>query len=243
MNLHVVATFVLCLVPGLLQGLVGGGGALLYAAIGMGLLSAASHDLLGTALLAASCGACVAALVHGASGTARWVHTRWLLAGALVPALLVPGFVQRIPDTQLMRAAAGVYGLVLVVGVVQRRWGAHWARRRVPLVALGAMSGITTAGFGVAGGSILAQALEDPDDSARSAVATAAVVVAPLTVLSGLGHVMRGQVDWPALIPIGSGAVVGSFLGARLSGIIPPRALSLLTLSTSVLTILFLLIR
>ena len=36
--------------------------------------------------------------------------------------------------------------------------------------------------------------------------------------LGWVGHVTRGQVDYPLLIAMGAAAMVGSYLGARLTG-------------------------
>lgn len=235
-----VLVFLLALLPGLLQGLVGGGGAVLYLVVAVVVLGGDPAVMLGNGLLAAAAGAVTAAVVHGRAGRAIGPRVLWILGGAAVPCVLTPYVIDRLPSQYLFKCAAAVYCLALLVGVLLRRAGATSAGPLRCLV-MGAICGATTSGFGVAGGSILAQSIQGRDFAPRQAVSAAAVVVAPLTLLASGGRLMHGTFDWGASLPLTAGAVVGAAGGARIASRVPNAWLSALTLTTSILTVLVLL--
>lgn len=228
--------YALAVLLGMLQGLVGGGGALLYLLVATQLLGGDPKMSLGAALLAAAAGAVAASVVHGSGGLVNRRRILWILAGAVLPCLFVPQLVEPLPARNLMRCAAGVYAGVLVASLATRRTAASAGRLRCLL--LGAMCGATSSGFGVAGGSILAQAVQSRETDSRQAVSTAAVVVAPLTLLASGGRLVHGSFDLAAALPLAAGAVTGAVCGSKVAGRVPARWLSALTVTTSVLTIL-----
>lgn len=229
--------FCLALVPGLLQGLVGGGGAVLYVLVATVVLGSDPAAQLGDALLAASAGAVASAVMHGSARRAIGPQVGWILAGAVLPCLLMPYLVDQLPNQYMFKTAAAVFCLVLVAGVVLRRRGVEEAGR-IRCLVLGGICGATTSGFGVAGGSILAQSIQGENFSPRQAVSTAAVVVAPLTLLASGGRLLHGSFHAETALVLSAGAVLGAVAGARIAGRVPDRWLSILTLVTSILTVL-----
>ena len=99
---------------------------------------------------------------------------------------------------------------------------------RTTYLAGGAAVGAANGLFGGGGGMIAVPVLKAAGREARSAHATAIAVILPASVLSGAVYLFYGLVPLSVLIPVSLGVAAGGFLGARLLGVLPVRAVDLL---------------
>jgi uncharacterized protein len=99
--------------------------------------------------------------------------------------------------------------------------------RWLPLIAalIGGEVGFSSAGAGALGALVL---LNLTKLAPAQVVGTDMVFGFSLSLIGGGLHLFAGQYDWPILIKLVSGGLVGVLFGARLSSVIPPRPLRLL---------------
>ena len=97
-------------------------------------------------------------------------------------------------------------------------------RRRA--LAAGLITGFLNGLLGAGGGMIAVLALSRLCGLAeKEAHATAIAVMLPLTALSGLLYALRSAVAWEVLAFVAPALTLGSFLGAKLTGRLPEKAL------------------
>ncbi len=89
---------------------------------------------------------------------------------------------------------------------------------------LGAVNGL----LGGAGGMLAVPLLQAGGLEARHAHATAIAVILPVCAVSGSVYLFGGLVPFGVLVPVALGVFSGGFLGAKLLGVLPVRAISLL---------------
>lgn len=228
--------------PGLLQGLVGGGGALLYLSILVLTAGAEPKVSLGTALVAAAAGGIAAAAVSIRRGRVDWRAVGWILLGIPVPLALTPWVMSTLPDRWFAPALVGVYAVMLLAAHKPLGTPARMSVRR--LMGLGLITGVTASGFGVAGGPLVARSLRPPSGSGQAAVVAVAVVVAAATnTLAGLAYLMAGRLLIENLMPLVCGAVIGAVVGSRLGWRADDKWLSLVVTVATVATMISLLFR
>lgn len=88
----------------------------------------------------------------------------------------------------------------------------------------GCAVGIANSVFGGGGGMLAVPLLQGTGLSARKAHATAILVILPVSLFSFILYAVRGIYDFSVLVPTALGVTLGGFLGARLLGRIPGRA-------------------
>ena len=98
----------------------------------------------------------------------------------------------------------------------------------VQRVACGGAVGIANSVFGGGGGMIAVPLLQKTGMSEKSAHATAILVILPVSLLSFLLYVWQGFYDPSVLIPTSLGVAAGGFLGAKMLGKMPVKAVDLL---------------
>jgi uncharacterized protein len=106
-------------------------------------------------------------------------------------------------------------------------------------VAVGLSAGLLSGTFGVGGGVLMVPAmillLGVPQ---RRASGTSLAAIVPIAIFGVAGFALQDQIDYPAALLLGVGAIVGAPLGARLIHVIPvPRlrtAFALLLVVTAV---------
>jgi hypothetical protein len=101
-------------------------------------------------------------------------------------------------------------------------------------LVLGVIVTLTSVGAGAIGVAILS--ILYPMLRARHIVGTDIVHAVPLTLLSGLGHLSIGNIDYNILIALLVGSVPGIMIGSRLTSMVPDwllRVILALVLATS----------
>jgi hypothetical protein len=230
-------------VIGLLVGMTGvGAGALttpmLIQVVGMPPALAVGTDLMFAAITKSS-----AAWRHHRLANVDWPILLWLALGSIPGTLVVLAwFYLASPDTALMASIVRhvlSWTLVLSAGaIVICGWliktkleasGDGMKVRPLATVTLGLCLGglvtLTSVGAGALGVTVMAMLY--PALAARRLVGTDIVHAIPLTMVSGLGHVGLGHVDFIVLGTLLLGSIPGIALGSRITGLIPDWLLRL----------------
>lgn len=203
----------------------------------------------GTDLLFACLTKSTAAWRHHRLGHVDWHILIWLAVGSAPAAAVVLGLLAWLdPDTrvlaQMLRWLLGAALLVSAAAIVVRPWLLQpspnpaftaWADGEPPTgpappalrttslvvigIVLGALVALTSIGAGAIG--VVALTMLFPLLPAKRIVGTDIVHAIPLTLISGLGHMALGHVDWRVLAALLVGSIPGIALGSRVTGRLP----------------------
>lgn len=92
----------------------------------------------------------------------------------------------------------------------------------LPLLLLGAATGMLSGLFGIGGGVILVPMLVMfLRYSQRLAAGTSVAAILPAAIVGGIGYALQGNVDWIAAVALAAGVVVGAQLGSYLLAKVP----------------------
>ena len=145
------------LVAGLLSGLLGIGGGLIFSPLLL-LLGLTPHQALATSTLAIVPTTLGGSIAHVRSGRLTWTGTVAIAAGAAVSGGLFSHMGQGLPGWQLMSLQAGLYALLTVM-VKPRSQLAQASREQEPqpfaLALVGALAGVAAGLLGVGGGLVM----------------------------------------------------------------------------------------
>ena len=223
---------------GIVIGLTGmGGGALMTPALiflGVPPTTAVANDL-----VAASVNKSVGAAVHWKSGSPNLHLVKWLLIGSVPFAFAGAWIVQAIggeaEQQSFLKLAIGVT-LVLTASTYVVRMYLELARgilddpdapepriRPLPTLLVGAVGGLLVGVTSVGSGSLIMVSLVllYPMLSAKRLVGTDLVQAIPLVMAASISHVIVSGVDWGVLLPLILGGSPGTYLGAKLSAVVP----------------------
>lgn len=223
---------------GIVIGLTGmGGGALMTPALiflGVPPTTAVANDL-----VAASVNKSVGAAVHWKSGSPNLHLVKWLLIGsvpfAFAGAWIVQAMGGEAEQQTFLKLAIGVT-LVLTASTYVVRMYLELARgilddpdapepriRPLPTLLVGAVGGLLVGITSVGSGSLIMVSLVllYPMLSAKRLVGTDLVQAIPLVMAASISHVIVSGVDWGVLLPLILGGSPGTYLGAKLSAVVP----------------------
>lgn len=223
---------------GIVIGLTGvGGGALMTPALiflGVPPTTAVANDL-----VAASVNKSVGAAVHWKSGSPNLQLVKWLLIGSLpfafAGAFIIRAFGEDAAQQSFLKLAIGVTLVITATTYVARMY-LELARgiqddpsapdpsvRPIPTLIVGAVGGLLVGITSVGSGSLIMVSLVllYPALNAKRLVGTDLVQAIPLVVAASISHVIVNGIDWSVLIPLILGGSPGTYLGARLSGVVP----------------------
>ena len=94
-------------------------------------------------------------------------------------------------------------------------------------MALGTAVGAANSLFGGGGGMIAVPLLQKLGLQQKQAHATAILVILPISLLSFVLYAVRGFYEGAVLIPTAIGVTAGGFIGAKLLGKLPTKAVGL----------------
>lgn len=243
--LFVMAGFV----TGFLVGLTGIGGGALMTPMLMFLFGIAPRTAVGTDLWFASITKISAVKIFFEDGLIEWDIVIKLWIGSLTASIIVllwlhssaqPGH----EDTTFLKQM--IAGAVLWAGImlffqpllqaatryfigssgqildIEGTWS--WILTITSGAVLGALVTLTSVGAGALGTAVLLY-LYPVRLSPRRLIATEIAHAIPLAIFSGIGHAGMGNVEFGLLIPLLSGSIPGSLLGAYLAARLPQATL------------------
>ncbi len=223
---------------GIVVGLTGmGGGALMTPALiflGIPPTTAVANDL-----VAASVNKSVGAAVHWRSGSPNMRLAGWLIAGS-VPMAFAGAFVINAlgSDAERQTFVKTAIGATLVLTALTYVTRTYIEMRRkivsdhtdpdpsiraLRTLAIGAVGGLLVGLTSVGSGSLIMVALLIlyPMLSPVRLVGTDLVQAIPLVLAAAVSHVIVTGVDWAVLVPLVLGGTPGTYLGARIAGVVP----------------------
>jgi hypothetical protein len=225
-----VITLMLSVLVGVSLGLLGGGGSILTVPILAYVAGMDAKEAIAASLFVVGVTSAVSVVAHARNGRVRWrtglIFGAAGMAGAFGGGLL-GGY---IPGTILMIAFA-LMMLATAAAMIRGRRGQAGAPtvQELPVLKVvveGLVVGLVTGIVGAGGGFLVVPALVLLGGLPMSvAVATSLLVIAMKSFAGLAGYLTTVQLDWPLVLGVTAAAVAGSFVGARLAGIVPEQAL------------------
>jgi uncharacterized membrane protein YfcA len=246
---------------GFVVGLTGVGGGALMTPILLLFFGVAPTTAIATDLWFAAITKLVGARIHSDAGQVDWQVVRRLWAGSLPVALAVVVWVSLgspLGKIDWLTQAIGVVVLITAVGLLLAPKLLAAARHRrldnpvkfkslQPMLtvlggaALGLCVALTSVGAGALG-SVMLLYLYPLRMTPHRLVATDLVHAIPLAMVSGLGYLFAGMVDWVMLASMLCGSipaiVAGSLLARRVPGRLIQLILALVLLAAAVKTLI-----
>lgn len=220
------------LVAGLTGGLFGVGGGLVAVPGLVLIVGLAQHTAHATSVTAIVAIASAAVFPFALENELEWGVAAYLIAGAIVGAVLGAALMGRINETNLARAfvaitvVAGVRLLMLSDVSAQAVFAADGVTGATLLVATGLLAGTLAALLGVGGGLVFVPALVvlfGFDQHLAQGTSLAAIV--PTTLVASIRHARHGRVTWRLVVPVAAGGIAGGLLGAGLALELAPESL------------------
>lgn len=220
---------VLGLVGGVLSGVAGVGGGLVFVPA---LVYAAGWDI--KEAVAASF---VIIVFSGLSGTIQNSRSQdppdWrsaaLFASTVAPASLIGVYVSSVSSSVVVQVAFAAVLLALAYPTARGSGGPSEEGRKIPVivvlaagVGIGALSGLVGIGGGVVMVPLMVLGL---GLTTKRAVSTSLAVVLFTGVVASVGYAVAGFSDFLSLAPLVVGSIVGAWLGVRLRELTPEKVI------------------
>jgi uncharacterized protein len=227
---------------GMLVGMTGVGGGALMTPLLILLFGVHPATAVATDLLYAAATKTGGTIVHGLSGTIRWIVVRRLATGSVSATALTLFILSRIPLSSAARKqfigdVLGFALLLTAIVLVFPRQIVEWYGARIGELSkrqtawltvitgatLGVLVSISSVGAGALGATMLV--LLYPRISMAQIVGSDIAHAVPLTLLAGIGHWLIGSVNIDLIGTLLLGSLPGTVLGSRLAVRTPDRVL------------------
>ncbi|GAA1165886.1 sulfite exporter TauE/SafE family protein [Ornithinimicrobium humiphilum] len=229
LSLTLGLTLLLAVLVGVALGLLGGGGSILTVPILTYVAGLEAKEAIAASLFVVGVTSAVSVLAHARARRVRW-RTGLVFGAAGMAGAFLGGLIGgHLPGTLLMIAFALMMLATAVAMIRGRRSAPESVVRELPVptvVLEGLVIGLVTGVVGAGGGFLVVPALVLLGGLPMSAAVATSLLVIALKSFAGLvGYLASVQLHWPLVLGVTAAAVVGSFLGARLAGVVPERAL------------------
>lgn len=240
MSASLVAALVLAGLVGISLGLLGGGGSILTVPILTYVLGMEPREAIASSLFIVGVTSAVSLLTHARAGRVRWrtglVFGVAGMAGAYAGGLaggVIPGAVLMILFAAMMIATSAA---MIRSGRATRSPGAEdrapgatagrhetAGRRRTGRILVdGFVVGLATGLVGAGGGFLVVPALALLGGLPMAVAVGTSLLVITMKSTAGLaGYLLSVQLDWPLVLAFSAIAVLASFVGARLTDLLP----------------------
>jgi len=232
MEAPLVIVLVLAVLVGVSLGLLGGGGSILTVPLLTYVAGLEPTEAIAASLFVVGTTSIVSTVMHARRGNVRWrtglVFGAAGMAGAFLGGLAgghIPGTVLMIAFAAMMIATA----LAMIRGRKARTDPGAGSSRELPVgrvVLDGLVVGLVTGLVGAGGGFLVVPALALLGGLPMPVAVGTSLLVIAMKSFAGLGGYLTSvSLDWPLVAAVTVAAVVGSFLGARLTSRIPETML------------------
>lgn len=234
MTVTLIVTLALSVLIGVSLGLLGGGGSILTVPILTYVAGLPAREAIAASLFVVGTTSAVSALSHARQGRVQWrtglVFGAASMAGAFGGGLLgghLPGTVLMIAFALMMVATA----TAMIRGRKTSPAGGEDGHgvSKLPVIKVvleGLVVGLVTGLVGAGGGFLVVPALVLLGGLSMPAAVGTSLVVIAMKSLAGLGGYLTSvQLDWGLVAGVTAAAIVGSLIGAKLTGLIPENAL------------------
>ena len=230
MSVTLVAVALLSVVVGLSLGLMGGGGSILTVPLLTYVAGMDPKEAIAASLFVVGTTSAVSALAHARQGNVRWRTGLTFGAASMVGAFLGGLVGGHIPGMILMVAFA-VMMIATAAAMLRGRSGKGGSGepKKLPLGKIlleGLVVGLVTGLVGAGGGFLVVPALALLGGLSMSAAVGTSLVVITMKSFAGLaGYLTTVSLDWPLVLGVTAAALVGAVIGARLTSVVPEKAL------------------
>lgn len=226
-----VITLGLSLAIGLSLGLMGGGGSILTVPILAYVAGLDSKQAIAGSLFVVGVTSAVALVAHARAGRVQW-RTGLIFGAASMAGAFLGGILGGFLPGGLLMVFFALMMLATAVAMIRGRRSAGGpqegaARRPLGLIIVeGAVVGMVTGIVGAGGGFLVVPALVLLGGLSMPVAVATSLLVISMKSFAGLGgYLMSVQVDWSLLVAVTVMAVLGSFVGVRLTAVVPERLL------------------
>lgn len=226
---------------GFLVSALGGGGGGLYVSILILLFGVPTQAAVATSLASVLPTTAAGAFSHYREGNVD-IHTGLVLGAGGIIGTLIGAYIANMIPQILLRRILGVFTLIMLIpmirSVIQRRKKQKEEQngdkekivkltgpKRVIASLFGVAGGITAGVFGISGTPPIIAGLYSLGLPAMLVVGTSVFVLIFNSVAGIGGYFLLGRLDLTLIFLLGSGAVVGAFLGPRMLKKIDPMTL------------------
>lgn len=240
MSASLVAALVLAGLVGISLGLLGGGGSILTVPILTYVLGMEPREAIASSLFIVGVTSAVSLLTHARAGRVRWrtglVFGVAGMAGAYAGGLaggVIPGAVLMILFAAMMiatsaamirsgRATRSPGAEDRAPGATAGRHESAGRRRTGRILVDGFVVGLATGLVGAGGGFLVVPALALLGGLPMAVAVGTSLLVITMKSTAGLaGYLLSVQLDWPLVLAFTAIAVLASFVGARLTDLLP----------------------
>ncbi len=235
METGIIIALLLAVLVGISLGLLGGGGSILAVPILTYVVGMEPREAIASSLFIVGVTSVFGLLSHARAKRVRW-KTGVIFGLAAMGGAFSGGFIGGfIPGTVLMILFA-VMMIATAAAMIRRpkktsedSEGTETERAGLPLVRIildGFVVGIATGLVGAGGGFLVVPALTLLGGLPMAVAVGTSLLVMSMKSFAGLaGYLFSVHIQWPIVLAFTAIAVVGSFIGASLSGKIPGPAL------------------
>ena len=230
MEIATVVVVTLAVLVGLSLGLLGGGGSILVVPLLTYIGGLDPREAIATSLFVVGATSLISLVGHARKGNVRW-RTGLLFGAAGMAGAFLGGLAGGyIPGTVLMNAFA-VMMIATAAAMLRGRATSdrQGSSRHHPLWRIlldGLVVGAATGLVGAGGGFLVVPALVLLAGLPMTAAVGTSLLVIAMKSFSGLGGYLTSvSLDWPLVTAVTAAAVAGSFVGIRLTTVVPERAL------------------
>lgn len=230
MDITTIIVVGLAVIVGLSLGLLGGGGSILVVPLLTYVGGLDPREAIATSLFVVGATSFVSMIGHARKGNVQWRTGLIFGAAGMVGAFLgglaggyIPGTALMIAFAIMMLATAGamIKGRKDTDGQPQVHQHPLW-RILLDGLVVGAATGLVGAG----GGFLVVPALVLLAGLPMTAAVGTSLLVIAMKSFAGLaGYMTSVSLDWPLVGAVTAAAVVGSFVGVRLTSVVPEKAL------------------
>jgi uncharacterized membrane protein YfcA len=224
----------LSVLVGVAIGLLGGGGSILMVTLLVYVLALPPHEAIATSLLVVGATSVAAIVAHARAGRVAWRTGLLFGLAGMVGSFGGARVARHIPAGLLLVLFGAV---MLATAVAMLRGGATPSQpassreerstaRQAGLAAQGLLVGAVTGLVGAGGGFLVVPALTLLGGLPMNVAVGTSLVVVALNAFAGFaGHLGASRIDVELTALVTGAALIGSLVGSRLAGRIPPDAL------------------
>lgn len=230
MEITTIIVVALAVLVGLSLGLLGGGGSILVVPLLTYIGGLDPKEAIATSLFVVGATSLVSLIGHARKGNVQWRTGLIFGAAGMVGAFggglaggYIPGTVLMIGFAIMMIATAGA----MIRGRKDRDGQSNDHHHPLWRILLdGLVVGAATGLVGAGGGFLVVPALVLLAGLPMTAAVGTSLLVIAMKSFAGLGGYLTSiSLDWPLVAAVTTAAIAGSFLGVRLTSVVPEKAL------------------
>lgn len=230
MEITTIAVVALAVLVGLSLGLLGGGGSILVVPLLTYIGGLDPREAIATSLFVVGTTSLVSLVGHARKGNIQWRTGLIFGAAGMVGAFggglaggYIPGTVLMVAFAIMMIATAGA----MIKGRKNRDGQSNDHHHPLWRILLdGLVVGAATGLVGAGGGFLVVPALVLLAGLPMTAAVGTSLLVITMKSFAGLGGYLTSvSLDWPLVAAVTAAAIVGSFVGIRLTSVVPDEAL------------------